>query len=265
MSSVAFCTPALKVLTVKKSSSMTLGFLLLLTGMFPMQAQDIPPPPPERADRPDKPLGDRPPGDRPRWSEGSRPGMPGMPPGGSSGMRHGDKDRMDAFQQLTEEERQKVRAAFEKVWNNPEITAARERLTKANDEYRAIFHKALQDADPEVAKILSKIKPPEGGPMMGKPDLNEPDFPQKAPQRLAFELQMMARAKNQNIPVMQLHEKFLKLPAVQDALQKLREADVNGREEAWRKVRDAYQSAVRLEMGGDHKVGDAPKPPDPNR
>lgn len=183
-------------------------------------------------------------------------------------MRYGDKDRMEAFKQLTEEERQKVRAAFEKVWKNPEIAAARERLTKANDEYRETFHKALQDADPEVAKILSKIKPPmppEGGPMMGKPDVNEPDFPQKAPQRLAFELQMMARAKNHDFPVMQWHEKILKLPAVQEALKRLQEVEIHGREEAWRKLRDAYQSAVKLEMGVGRNDGDPPRPPDPNR
>lgn len=190
-----------------------------------------------------------------------------MPPGAGIGLRHGDKDRMDAFKQLTEEERLKVRAAFEKVWNNPEIAAARERLTKANDEYREILHKALQEADPEVVKILAKIKPPEGGggPMMGKPDLNEPDFPQKAPQRLAFELQMMARGRNQDVPVTQLHEKFLRVPAVQEALQKLREADANGREDAWRKLRDAYQSAARQELGAGRSDGDAPRPPEPNR
>lgn len=266
MSSVAFYTPSFKVRFVKKSSAMFLGVLLLLTGMFRMQAQDVPPPPPEKADRPEKPNGERS-GDRPRWSDGSRGGMPGMP-GGSPGMRHGDKDRMDAFKQLTEDERQKVRDAFEKVWKNPEIAAARERLTRANDEYREAFHKAMQDADPEVARILSKIKPPmppEGGPMMGKPDFNDPEFPRKAPQRLAFELQFLARSKNNDVPVMQWHEKFLKVPAVQEALQKLQEVDVSGREDAWRRLREAYQSAAKLELGVGRRDGDGPRPPDPNR
>lgn len=267
MSIVAFCTCAFKVLAVKKSSLMTLGVLLILTGMATMQAQDVPPPPPENTNNPDR--SEKPNGDRPRWTPGSRPGMPG----GDTGMRHGDKDRMEAFKQLTEEERQKVRAAFEKVWNNPNIAAARERLTRANDEYREIFHKALQDTDPEVARILSKIKPPmspEGGPggppMMGKqPDFNDPEFPRKAPLRLASELQFLARSEKRDIPVMQLHEKFLKTPAVQEALKRLQEADVSGREEAWRRLREAYQTAVKLEMGGSRRDGDVPRPPDPNR
>lgn len=266
MSIVAFYTCAFKVLAVKKSSLIPLGVLLILTGMATMQAQDVPPPPPENTNNPDRP--EKPNGDRPRWPSGSRPGMPGMP-GGDTGMRHGDKDRMEAFKQLTEEERQKVRAAFEKVWNNPNIAAARERLTRANDEYREIFHKALQEADPEVASILSKIKPPmppEGGPMMGKqPDFNDPEFPRKAPLRLASELQFLARSKNNDIPVMQWHEKFLKVPAVQEALKKLQDVEPGGREEAWRRLREAYQAAAKMEMGAGRKDGDNPRPPGPNR
>lgn len=238
----------------------------MFTGMLTLQAQDIPPPPRENANDPNRP--GKPDGDRPRWSPGSRPGMPGMPPGGGEGVRHIDKDRMEAFKQLTEEERLKMRAAFEKVWNNPDITAARERLTKANDEYREIFHKALLAADPEVASILSKIKPPmshEGGPMMGnQPDLNDPEFAKKAPQRLASELQFWARAEKRDIAVAPLHEKLLQVPAVREALKKLQEVDKGEREEAWKKLRETYQTAVKMEMGSGRKEGE-PRPNNPNR
>ena len=80
--------------------------------------------------------------------------------GGGGFFPRGDRERMDAFKDLSEADREKVRVAFEKAWKNSLVTEARDRLTKANDDYRQALHHALEEADPEVVKILEKAKPP---------------------------------------------------------------------------------------------------------
>jgi hypothetical protein len=98
---------------------------------------------------------------------------------------------------MSEEDRQKVRSAFEKAWKNPAVIQARNDLMKANDQYRQAIQDAIKEADPEVAKILDRVKSegPQGGhsrfglgPM---PDTSDPEFVHKALQRLPFELQAL--------------------------------------------------------------------------
>src|SRR5690349_16387650 len=75
-----------------------------------LAGQDVPPPPREPGQSGQRP-GDQPPH--------SGPGPHGMMPGG---MPHsGWHERGDSFKQLSEAERQRVREAFDKVWNRPEV------------------------------------------------------------------------------------------------------------------------------------------------
>ncbi len=160
-------------------------------------------------------------------------------------MSHGDRERFDMFKDMPEEQKQKVRAAFEKAWKKPEVTEARERLMKANEEYRKILHKALAEADPEVAKILENTKPPMGQGGAGMPDINDTEFASKALQRL----QPPKLANGRESPMSRMHDKVMRMPAVAEAIKKLQQAEPAQRMEAWARLREVYQATTKSEFG----------------
>lgn len=208
----------------------------------PARGQEPPPRPPEfPKDGPGKPGRDG--GDKDGHYPGNR-GSGGYQRGGMPG---------DMFKELPEEERQRVRDAFEKAWNVPEVVTARDRLGKANDEYRAALHAALEKADPEVVRILEKSRPPMpfgGPPMLARmPDTSEADFPRKAVVRLGMELQMWARSWHHDFPTSGLHDRILQIPAVRDAIKRVEDVPVEERGNAWKQLRDAYIGAAKLELG----------------
>jgi hypothetical protein len=206
-------------------------------------------------------------------------------------------DHGDAFRKLSEEDRQKVRQAFEKAWNKPEVIAARDQLMKANDQYREALHAAIQEADPDVPKILERAKG-DGGPPGGRqrpnlppmPDPADPEFAHKAVQRLAGELQGFGMQpggmpdhgerregehrerregeRRDASPMMRLHERVMQSPPVRDALKELEQSDPGHRLEAWSHLREAYQKTARTEIARirDGQRPEAPpqgKPPGP--
>jgi len=183
MSDIAFSGAWLRMARMKVAFlTAFLGLLLgsVLTWAAP---SDSPPPPPPPGSDPGNP--NRPP-DRDR---DHRRGFP--PSGDRPGFFPKEGDHGDNFKHLSEEDRQKVRSAFEKAWKNPAVIQARNDLMKANDQYREALRQAIRDADPEVTKILERAKAegPQGGHRM--PDPADPEFVHKALQRLPFELQAM--------------------------------------------------------------------------
>lgn len=162
--------------------------LLLGSGLTWAAPSDSPPPPPPPGSDPGNP--NRPP-DR------DRDHHRGFPPSGDRpGYFSREGDHGDSFRHLSEEDRQKVRNAFEKAWKNPAVIQARNDLMKANDQYRQALQQAIREADPEVSKILERAKPegPQGGHRLGlgpMPDSADPEYVHKALQRLPFELQAM--------------------------------------------------------------------------
>jgi hypothetical protein len=93
--------------------------LALATSSF-AQTEGIKPPPPV-------------PGEGPPHREGDRRGPPGMMPGMGKG-----PPRFDGFDKLSEAELQKVRTAFEKAWQRPEVIESRDKAMKANEEIAAL-------------------------------------------------------------------------------------------------------------------------------
>ena len=231
-----------------------------LAGATLSSAQDAPPPPPppppqdnKGAQPPPGPgKGDRDDGDRDHHRGGPKPGGPssGMPGGFSGGFSRSDWDRGggDMFKGLPEEDRQRVREAFEKAWQDPDVNAARDRLSKANEDFRQALHLALKKADPEVVKILEKVRPPggfPGGPRM--PDANDPEFPRLAILRLAGEVQMWWRMDRRDGNTQPMHEKIMQMPAVQEAVRRIQSAPAEQRPDAWKQLREAYLNAARTE------------------
>ncbi len=185
-----------------------------------------------------------PPGPR-KPAEQGRPafqnGGPGQGHGfaGFGGMRPGQ-----GMEGLTDEEKQRLRAAVEKVWSTPEMIAARDKIMKANEELRSTLREALKKTDPDVVAIMEKVKVPMPWeqhrlpPPLPRPD--DPDFPRQATNRLGFEMMSFAKPE-QREALRHLHERVVELPEVKQAITRLQEAPKEGRGEAFKNLREVYK------------------------
>jgi hypothetical protein len=63
----------------------------------------------------------------------------------------------EGFERLTEEQKVRVREALGKAWGRPEVSEARDRMMKANEEMRDAIHAALKEIDPEMAMLLANV------------------------------------------------------------------------------------------------------------
>ena len=59
---------------------------------------------------------------------------------------------------LTEDERARLRAAYQKASQDPAVQAAREKLKQARREFREVMRPALLKADPSIQPILEKLR-----------------------------------------------------------------------------------------------------------
>jgi len=237
--------------------SMVLLFALV-TAAVAQSAGDKPmppgPPPPK-------------PGEGPPYRDGEHRG-PGMMPGMGKPPRG-----FDGFEKLSETEKQKVRAAFEKAWQRPEVIESRDKALRANEEMRNTLHNALKEIDPEVVGILEKIKPQfpmdqRGLPEMPKPE--SPNFALMAAIRLGAELQSIARPERRD-ETRRFHERLLQLPRVKEALAKMDALPPGERMEAFKKFREIYREAAGQEFmkfrerGGESKDGFRRPPPEQDK
>lgn len=181
--------------------------------------------------------------------------MPGM---GKPPMRY------DGFEKLSEEEKAKVRAAFEKAWQRTEVIESRDRAMKANEEMRNTLNKALKEIDPEVVGILEKIKPPfpmdqRGLPEIPKPD--SPDFGRMAAARLGAEMLSVSRPERRE-DTRRFHDKLMELPRLKEAFAKLEQLPPAERLEGFKKFREVYREVageefkkLREKFDGSHEGG----------
>jgi hypothetical protein len=185
----------------------------------------------------------------PQHREGSErrgpPGGPGLMPGiGKPPMRY------EGFEKLSEEERAKVRAAFEKAWQRPEVIESRDKAMKANEDMRGKLRVAVQEIDPQVAKILEKLKPPfpmdqRGLPEMPKPD--SPEFARMAAIRLGAEMLSMSRPERRE-ETRRFHDRIMQIPRVKVALTKLEQMPPEERLAAFQRLRDVYREVTGEEF-----------------
>jgi hypothetical protein len=259
MSMIAFSGDALRMRGMSDASRKSVVLLAAVLGLRSggLRAQDsaAPPPPPEQKQP------NRPPQDGQPYRPG--PGRGGMMPGNPGMYPRGDREHSEAFNRLPEEERRRVRAAFEKAWNKPDVVQARDRLMKANEEYRQTLHHALEEADSGVVRILEKVKTPMPGggfPFAGRlPDPTDAEFSRKVIARLAEELQSWARNEKRDLPVGRLHERVMGSPAVGDLARQLEAAtEPQRRMEIAVKLREAYLAGWRMEFGPGRE-GPAPR------
>jgi len=67
-------------------------------------------------------------------------------------------ERRARFQNLTEDERTRLRAAHQKAMQDPVLQAARDKMRQAQREFREMLRPALLKADPSVQPILDKLR-----------------------------------------------------------------------------------------------------------
>ncbi|MDB6075783.1 MAG: hypothetical protein JWO89_3423 [Verrucomicrobiaceae bacterium] len=189
--------------------------------------------------------------DAPKAREQDKPPFPrngagGPPSGPGRGFGFGGGRKDAGMDRLSEEEKKRLRSAVEKVWNNTEVAAARERIMKANEDLRTTLRAALQKSDPDVVPILEKVKSPmpweqhRNGPPLPRPE--DPNFPRQAAARLGFELMAFAKPE-QREAFRHLHEQVVELPEVKLAITKIQEAPPEGRMEAFKNLREVYKQA----------------------
>ena len=83
-----------------------------------------------------------------------RPSADAPRPGGGFGFRGGGP----GFDSLSQDEKDKLKAAGEKAGQDPKVQAARAKMEAAAKELRETMNAALTAADPSVEPILKKLE-----------------------------------------------------------------------------------------------------------
>lgn len=75
-----------------------------------------------------------------------------------------EREKVQAWESLSPEQREKLREALRGVWTDPAVINAREEVKHATEAYQAAIKAAVERADPSVTDLLSKV---QGAGMMG--------------------------------------------------------------------------------------------------
>lgn len=203
-----------------------------------------PPPPPLPPPMMGEPGKDRPPHrgeggskERGEW-RGGFPGF-GRPP-----MRH------DGFDKLPEADRQKVRDALDKVWNLPEVIAARDEAMLANEKMRDAIRENLKKHHPEAAEIVARTEPREPFDPRHLPPLppsDAEDFPSALVERMGSELVAFARPERREETRI-MHLRIMEKTELREALALLKKTRGEERIQAMHALRKAYREAVGAEF-----------------
>jgi CRISPR/Cas system CSM-associated protein Csm2 small subunit len=171
----------------------------------------------------------------------------GQPPAGRGSIFGGGmRDRQNySFDKLSDAEKTKVRAALEQAWSKPELAAARDRLMKANEEFRSTMREVIKAIDPEVVALLDKTKPDTPAIAMEPwPKPEREDFVAASLDRLRNEMKAYARPDRRDA-MDALHAKLLENPELAALVIKLKAAPVAERAAAFEPVKQMYRQQAR--------------------
>lgn len=71
--------------------------------------------------------------------------------------------RQERFANLSEAEREKLKAAHREARQDPQVQAARQKMRQARKQFRDAMHASMLKADPSIQPILDKMpKTPKG-------------------------------------------------------------------------------------------------------
>lgn len=74
----------------------------------------------------------------------------------------GDRERVEAWESLSDEQRERLRQALREVWTDPAVVTAREEVKHAGDAYQAAVKSAMERVDPSVSELLAKVQGSSG-------------------------------------------------------------------------------------------------------
>jgi hypothetical protein len=75
----------------------------------------------------------------------------------------GEAARLELWESLSEEQREKLKQALRDVWTDPAVIAAREEVKQAGDAYQEAIKAAVSRADPSVAEVMTRIQRSNSG------------------------------------------------------------------------------------------------------
>lgn len=157
---------------------------------------------------------------------------------------------LEGFEKLPEEEKKRLRAAIEKAWKLPAFQQAKDRYIRASEEFRATMRRSIVEVDPEVVRILEKIKPEQQMDPRLMPKLPPPtddNFARVAVDRLGMEMMAFVRPEMRG-RIRAVHDQVMKQPEVADAVKMLLEAQPDQRIDALGKLREVYRKAMSREF-----------------
>lgn len=222
------------------------SMILWLSVGFTAMAQDVVPPASGNGKGP-------PPMRRP----GGGAGMPGDPRFPRAGGNLSPM-QMEGFERLPEEEKKRLRAAIDKAWKLPAVQEAKDRYLKASEDFRTTMRQTLKEVDPDVVKILEKLRPPQPMDPRVLPKLPPPTdnaFAKVALERLGVELMTFVKPENRE-KVRAIHLRVMETPEVAAAAAALLAAPPEKRIEALGKLREVYRQTISKELPNV-----PPKPP----
>ncbi len=188
------------------------------------------------------------------------------------------------LKEMSQEERQRLRKAMEAVWTAPEVKSARDEAWEATKKYRDALRAAVLLADPEIRPLLERLlvnndplKPPFAGQTQN-PQLpgeqNQPRGPRPqgqgpqggVPQRptpgevpndpnargegqpklpLLEPREAQRLTEEQRSHLRELHDQIAQRKDVQDARRALNEAPIDGKREAFQRLRRVAFAALK--------------------
>ena len=158
--------------------------------------------------------------------------------------------QLEGFEKLPDDEKKKLRAAIDKAWTLPALQQAKDRYIRASEEFRATMRRSIEEVDPEVVKIMEKIKPDQQMDPRLMPKLPPPTdetFAKVAVDRLGMEMMAFVRPELR-VKIRAVHAQVMQQPEVAEAVKTLLEAPADKRVEALGKLREVYRKAMAKEF-----------------
>jgi hypothetical protein len=159
------------------------------------------------------------------------------------------------FEHLDEDQKARLREVLSQAWGRPQVSAARDRLMKANEELKRAIHEAVVEIDPEMAEVMKTLKGPSfagpggGGRLDGVklPPAESADFPGAVVRRLEMELVTFSPPERRE-RVRLLHGVVMQHEEVAAALRELEAGAGRERYALMEKLRAVYRRQVGEEM-----------------
>ena len=95
--------------------------------------------------------------------KGKGKGRPDKPQENGGIRDKGETARLEVWESLSDEQRDKLKQALRDVWTDPAVISAREEVKQAGDAYQESITAAVSRVDPSVAEVMTRIQRSNSG------------------------------------------------------------------------------------------------------